>query len=79
MAFWRKNILGGVKIGGGIFTAWNEPNIDIPKVPLITDILERASEKLGGIFTLKMDQILKFLNFVTIRMFYKHLCHSLID
>jgi hypothetical protein len=57
MAFWRKNILGGVKICGGIFTAWNEPNIDIPKVPLITDILERASEKLGGIFTLKMDQI----------------------
>ena len=60
MAFWRKNILGGVKIGGGIFTAWNEANIDIPKVPLITDILERASEKLGGIFTLKMDQILRW-------------------
>ena len=75
MAFWRKNILGGVKIGGGIFTAWNKPNIDIPKVPLIIVILERASEKLGGIFTLKMDQILKFflilsqlecLSFVTI-------------
>ena len=74
MAFWRKNILGGVKICGGIFTAWNEPNIDIPKVPLITDILERASEKLGGIFTLKMDQILKFLHFVRIRMF--EFCHN---
>ena len=60
MTFWRKNHLGGSKMGGGVFNEWDLVAIDIATIPLITDQLEKAVAALGGGFSLCMGQIISW-------------------